>query len=311
MDATMDVRPNNSYQKYWQRNLTLLNSIAFTRMFMLVLPIFVPLMAHYGLDMHQTMLLQSVFAGSVLLCELPSGYLSDIWGRRKVLIISNLISGAGFSVLFVADNFLLLAIFEILVGTAFSLSSGTDTSLVFESEQALNRPDTGKAISHQLSWMGFGEAVAAGLTTLLMLKGYNWVLAVQAVVGWVPLTLSLGLQDPPRTRSELSHRENGRAIWNILSRDRRIPVLALLFLGVMSFVWLVAWLNQRLWLSVELEPFWFGLLWGSECLIIGIVARYAHRLRKGLTSINIWWLLAVILLASWAFIAFSATWPVY
>ena len=307
MNTTIAGHEASVRSKIWQRNLALLNSIAFTRMFMLVLPVFVPLMAHYGLNMHQTMLLQSIFAGSVLLCELPTGYLSDLWGRRKVLMISNLISGFGFSLLFFADNFLLLALFEILLGVAFSLSSGTDTSMVFESEQALDRPDSGKAIAHQLSWMGFGEAVAAGLTTLLMFKGYQWVLAVQMMVGWIPFLLSLGLREPPRTRSDLSHRENGHAIWRTLRGGRQIPVLALLFLGVMSFVWLVAWLNQPLWLSVALDPFWFGLLWGSECLVIGVIARHAHALRRQLARLEIWWLLATVLLAAWAFIAFSAT----
>ncbi|UTW45563.1 MFS transporter [bacterium SCSIO 12696] len=307
MDAAMDIAANAAHQKSWQRNLVLLNSIAFTRMFMLVLPIFVPLMAHYGLNMHQTMLLQSVFAGTVLLCELPSGYLSDIWGRRQVLIIANLFGGLGFSVLLFADSFASVALFEVLIGVAFSLSSGTDTSMVYESEQALKRPDSGKAIAHQLSWMGFGEAVAAGLTTLLMLKGYRWVLLVQMVVGWLPLLLSLALREPPRTRSSLSHRENGKAIWKAFTAQRSIPILAALFLLVMSFIWLVAWLNQPLWLGVNLDPFWFGLLWGGECLVVGLVARYAQGTHRYLLASRRWWLLAIAVLASWAFIAHSAT----
>ena len=65
------------------KNIKLLYGFSFFDPFMIVIPLWVPYLATQGIGMRQFMELQAVFALVILCGEVPSGLLSDLWGRKK------------------------------------------------------------------------------------------------------------------------------------------------------------------------------------------------------------------------------------
>lgn len=261
----------------WKRNLVLLNAISFARTFMIIMPIFVPLMQSYGLTMQETMLLQSIFAAVTLVLEVPSGYMADILGRKSTLMLGYLMAGIGFSQVIWANTFLELAIFEMTLGVAMSLVSGSDTALAFESEKAMNHDQAQPAIARLLSWMNFGEGVAALCAFVIVRYDMHLVLWVQAIVGWVPFILGLQLVEPPKVASSIEKKSTGAALQVV----RATPVLFLftgVFIATMSSTYLIAWLNQNLWQAHRLPLEYFGLVWGLYSVTVGLAARFSVRL---------------------------------
>jgi MFS family permease len=59
------------------------------------IPIITLFLQDNGLSVTEVMLLQSVFSVIIVLLEVPSGYFSDIFGRKKTLIISSFFSLLG------------------------------------------------------------------------------------------------------------------------------------------------------------------------------------------------------------------------
>ena len=55
--------------------------------FFILMPIIVPFFQSRGLNMAQIYQLQAIFAFFVLVCEVPSGYFSDLFGRKISLIL--------------------------------------------------------------------------------------------------------------------------------------------------------------------------------------------------------------------------------
>lgn len=288
----------------WQRNLTLLNAMSFSRMFMVILPIFIPLMESYGLNMKQTMLLQSAFALTSLISEVPSGYLADIVGRKFTLMLGFFISGIGFSQLIWADTFLELVIFEATLGFAFSLVSGSDMALVFESEKAIGDSARKNGISRLLSWMSFGEGASA-LTVFILIK-YNFsvIIYAQAILGWIPFLLTIGLTEATN-RTDKNTDENSimTRITSVFIARSIIPILTGLFVVTMSFTYLVAWLNQTLWLRGELPIEVFGLIWGGYGILVGVASRYSSNVPNSIAKRPLLSWLAIILAVSYVFIA--------
>lgn len=91
----------------------------------LTLPVMILYMTDKGLDLFQAGMALSVYAGTVILLELPTGGLSDSMGRRRVYLLSlgfSLISGA--VLLFSSSNVWFLLGF-IIYGVARALSSGS------------------------------------------------------------------------------------------------------------------------------------------------------------------------------------------
>ena len=88
-----------------QGNIRKIYCMGFLQSFMVVIPVFVPLLQGYGLSMSQVLQTQAVFALTIAACEVPSGYLADLWGRRNAIIVGSAINSLGFLWLLVSDGF--------------------------------------------------------------------------------------------------------------------------------------------------------------------------------------------------------------
>ena len=72
-----------------QNNIRTIYLLGFFQSFMVVIPVFVPLLQGYGLSMSQVLQTQAMFALTIALCEVPSGYIADMWGRRQAILIGS------------------------------------------------------------------------------------------------------------------------------------------------------------------------------------------------------------------------------
>ena len=73
-----------------KKNIPLLYGFSFFDQFMIVIALWVPYLATQGIGMRQFMELQAVFALVILCGEMPSGLLSDLWGRKKTLLLGSI-----------------------------------------------------------------------------------------------------------------------------------------------------------------------------------------------------------------------------
>ena len=71
------------------RNIKLLYGFSFFDQFMIVIALWIPYLTTQGITMRQFMELQAGFALVILCGEVPSGLLSDLWGRKKTLLLGS------------------------------------------------------------------------------------------------------------------------------------------------------------------------------------------------------------------------------
>ena len=266
-------------------NVTRIQALSFTWMFMLVMPVIVPYLASHDLGMDRVFQLQAIFAITIVLLEVPSGYISDLLGRRRCLLLAGLLHGLAFTVLFWADSFMGFVVFELLAGVGVCFYSGTDVALLYDSLEALG-DGRGKRrlLGRRLMWMQGGETTAALLTAGLLGAslgdfGLEDVVFVNALVGWIPFIVVLSLVDVPRpTLDPRSHLHNARLIWNGVFRDSQHLRLVMINLIVYGLATLIAvWAFQDYWRSLEINLAHFGLLWAGYNLTVAFVGRVAHR----------------------------------
>ena len=93
-----------------EKNISKVYLIRFFAMFMVLMPVIVPFFQSVGIGMEGVYILQSVFAVTVFICEIPSGYISDLLGRKKTLIVAFFLKGLGFSLFPFAQDLSLLII---------------------------------------------------------------------------------------------------------------------------------------------------------------------------------------------------------
>ena len=115
-------------------NIRTLYLLGFFNSFMVVNPVFVPLLQGHGLSMSQVLQTQALFALTIALLEVPSGYLADIWGRRNTIVVGAAFFALGFLCLLWADSFVEFLLYEVILGIGFSLISGADLALLYDTE---------------------------------------------------------------------------------------------------------------------------------------------------------------------------------
>ena len=114
-------------------NIWKLYLIKVSKWFMLFMPYIVPFYTSNNLDMHQVMILQAVFSVSIVVLEIPSGYLADVIGRRRTLILGALLGFLGYGIYSFSYGFTGFLLAELVLGFGQSLVSGADSALLYDS----------------------------------------------------------------------------------------------------------------------------------------------------------------------------------
>lgn len=255
--------------------------------FMVLMPIIVPFFQSRGLDMKNIYELQAIFAGFVLLLEVPSGYFSDLVGRKWTLVIASAFHSLGFLLMALAPGFNELVVAEVLLALAISLFSGTDLSLLYDSLEAMGTKKAPiKVVGRKVFYRNTGESFAGLLGGWLLLWHFEAPAMAQALVGLVPLGIALTLYEPPRLKmSAKKHKENIQYIWRALFGHSTLLTLIILTGVFYSFVTLVAvWLFQQYWQDLGVPLTAFGYLWFGINITVAITGRYAHKIEKKIGS---------------------------
>ena len=267
-----------------EKNISKIYLLKFFSMFLILMPVIVPFFNSLGVGMKGVYLIQCVFAITVFFLEVPSGYVADILGRKKTLILAFSLSALGFSLFPFAQNLTHLIIAEIILGIGLSLSSGTDTALLYDTLEALkSKKNQVKALGKSISYLSMGEGFASLIASgLIYLSFTTHDLAIaSAICSWIPFLITLFLYEPPRKKMEKEHKENVKYIFKMLFKQSKLLRL-IMFNIVFSFsgTLFAVWMFQKYWGNLGIPLFYFGLLWAITNFTVSFSGRYAHKLEK-------------------------------
>jgi len=253
-------------------------------MFLVLMPVLVPFYQSHGLSMSEVFQVQTIYAIAMVLFEVPSGYASDLLGRKRCLVLASACYGVAFSWLAVSTGYWDFAAFALLSALATSLRSGTDVALLYDSLEAQGEAaELGShVLGRRLFWSQSGETSAAFVATAAVaIGGLALPPIVNAITSWAPLLISLTLVEPPRAKLGSGHGENLRLIVRKLfietPRVRQV-LLTLIAYGLATL--LAVWSVQDYWRALEIPLEWFGLLWAGYNLLVALAGRAATRARS-------------------------------
>ncbi len=170
-------------------------------------PIFAVIFLDFGLTLEQFALLNVIWAITIILAEVPLGAVSDLIGRKKLLVCTAILMVAEIVVWALAPQsnptilFWCLVANRILSGLGEAAASGSDEALVYDSLEQANQKDKWSQV---LATMGRWQSVAFMVAMLtggiiydanLMQKasdllGIETIITQQTVLRW-PLYLNI------------------------------------------------------------------------------------------------------------------------
>ncbi len=297
-------------------NIVAIYLMGFFHSFMVVIPVFVPLVQGYGLSMAQVLQTQALFALTVAVFEVPSGYIADVWGRRRAILAGSALNGVGFLWLLWSDSFADFLVYEFFLGVGISLISGADLALLYDSETQLEAAAGGgsggasKSLSRLISIEAGASGVAGICASLLLLfADMGTLVKVQAVCGFVPLLLGLLLVETPRPILSQGHAGNAQAIIRTLVLGKPVVLWTALAIAAFGLLGLYAfWIYQKYWELQGVPVSLFGYIWAVFALTVSLAARYAGALEAWLGWRRMLWITAVLPLVGLLGMALAGGW---
>lgn len=254
-------------------NLWKIYAFTFFTRFNLFISIIVPYLSSISLSMTDIAIIQASLSISMTLFEMPAGYISDIYGKKFTLILSAVFYLLGYSILLWANTLLHFILFEVCIGMAASLESGTDVSFLYDSIKASKKQHSyEEALSHKNIAKHAGFMLGSLLSSLLMIWGYRSVIWMQLIKSIFPIFLALSLVSTPGVKIKAQHLyRNILLIVRSVVHKKYDTFWIMLFLVLWSaLLSMMIWIFQKKWMSVGISTNYFGILmalYAGSCII--------------------------------------------
>jgi MFS family permease len=307
-------RKEKTMDKKIESNIWKLYLIKASRSFMLMMPIIVLFFKENGLSMKEVFGLQALFSVVVIVLEVPTGYFSDLLGRKISIVIGGVIATIGFSIYALSHGFWGFLLAEVTLGLGLSFVSGADSALLYDSLEMLKRQNEYQKMEGRgMSFGMISESLASVAGGMLALMSLRFPLYFDALTTsfMIPIALSLiepnghilsarnnriasmiGLKDIsiwdyPKTMLNLakySFKEHFKPMINVvkfaLHEHAEIKWLiiysSLVAASTLTMVWFIqVYLNAT---GVPLEL--FGSIWAVFLLVAAFFSWHAHRVEN-------------------------------
>jgi MFS family permease len=250
--------------------------------FYLIVPILIPYYKSNALSSTQIFTIQAAYALSILTLEVPSGYLADVIGRKKTLILGAISMPVGLAVYVFTSSFLMFILAEFILAIGNSMRSGCDSAFIYDTAIELKAESEYKKFEGRSAFFTrIGAALASvlgGIAALLSLK-LPFYINIASSLLMLPLALSLV---EPR-RDILESRSLFKDILRIVRISYTNPQLRLLMLFsalILSTGIIGIWSYFLYYESLGISVGYFGILFAAFQLSSAVGSRTAHSLEQ-------------------------------
>jgi len=264
------------------RNIRLLEAHALLVNMMFAIPVVIPYYRdEMGLSFRDFLLGEAAFAATLVLLDVPMGWVSDLWQRKLVLALGTLIELNGFILLLAAHGLATAMLAQVLIGVGICFLNGTNTALLYESLMAEGREAEYRRREGRRNGFGLYSVAAASLLGGMLYPRHHRLPVILTGAMQALAILAAGLLDEPERRRRRSERHPLADIAATTHYALRHPQVGLIivFAGVLfCSTKLIMWTQQPYYILMGLKENVFGLLMGTGFVLGGFSSQLAYRL---------------------------------
>jgi MFS family permease len=287
----------------YSKNIIRLYLIKISKWFNLVMPVVVLFYQDNGMGMHEIFVLKAIYSVAIVMMEIPSGWMADVWGRKKTLLLGSILGSAGFLIYSFSYGFWAFVVAEIVLGIGHSFVSGADSAMLFDSLKASKKDDRYIKLEGRITSIGnFSEAIAGIAGGFLAAISLRTPFFFQFGVAVIAIPAALTLVEPKMHSIKHLHSLK-KMVQNIQhtfvhNQNLRIAILLSAVTGTATLTF--AWFVQPFFKAIHLPVEMFGIFWTALNLTVGISSVFAHNFEK-ITGKK-WSLISIILLLGFGYL---------
>ena len=214
------------FKRTYKRNISLLAGLEFTSYFGIT-SFWILFFIQNGLSLLQIGLLESIFHGTSLLCEIPSGMLADRFSYKTNLYLARLCNiGSSILILFGQGNFWIYAIAMMVNAWSYNFDSGTSTAFLFDSAVEAGQKDRYLQISSFLSGVAEVTRTLGTVVAGFFIHGaLAWTYYISIGLSLLSILLIFLMKEPESKSDERSHLTLKRILEVVKQEWQDKPVL--------------------------------------------------------------------------------------
>ena len=246
-----------------------------------------------GLTLAQMMAMNAWFMAWNFALEVPTGAVADVFGRKWSMVLGALCAAVAALVYVATHSIGVFLAAEVLYAVAYTLVSGADDALAYDSLVELDRvTDAPRVVAQMESAKLFGIIAGSLLGSMIAARwGLAAPLAAHAIPALCAAVLAAFIREPRVHHTTAPRESYSRTLFAGVRRLRATPVLRLLAFDMVSInaaVWTIIWLYQPLCAAAGLDIVWFGILHASLCVVQIVLLQSAERCERLVGSARRW-----------------------
>lgn len=156
----------------------------------------IAILAARGFSLVQIGFAETVFHITSLIFEIPSGLLADLYGRKRMLIVSNIAAVMAGIIMVLSGEFWIVCASIAVYALSYNFSSGSGDALAYDSLKSVHQQDTYEAYSaNQLIIYRAGNAVSTLCAGMALFMGYKLAYILSALMNLITLLITFGLKE--------------------------------------------------------------------------------------------------------------------
>lgn len=248
---------------------------------MIIGPILVLFMQQKGLTFTQIMTLQSLFALSIVVLEVPTGVVADKLGRKHSLVMGSFALVFCLIIYMVGNHFWVFLVAEIFAGLGVCLKSGADSALLYDAlkeEGRITEFQTiyGKGQSNIFITQAIGSLASSLLYVINPYLPYGLSVVFLMISGLYALQFIEPHCEGKKEHSQESFVQHFAKSSHFVLTHRKVFALTIFSVVAFTFIRSGFWFYQPYFQGVNLDVRWFGLCFFMFNLFAALGSKYTH-----------------------------------
>lgn len=278
------------------RNLAALYANAFLSQLYFDRALWVLYLGERGMNMAQVGVLEGMLHLFIVLFEIPTGVIADLYGRKKSLLIGSAISLGYALLMMIGGHFFVFSLAFALFGLASTFKSGAAQALFYDTLAAAGQESRyTKIMGNEAALIYIALSVAQWGGGILAEHSWNWVyggILVMQVIAIVPLLL---VKEPKHVEPEGADEAEGAsakrgmlATWKsqfvdsyeVWRRHKSVRMPIVLYIMVSTSIVVVVYYAQAYLAKQGFSTSEIGFIFTVDYLLGAAAAKFVHHLER-------------------------------
>lgn len=168
----------------------------------------VAILAARGFSLVQIGFAETIFHITSLIFEIPSGILADVYGRKNMLLVSQIMALAGNIIMALSGGIEMVCLSMIFVALSFNFASGSGDALAYDSLKSVKQEAKyERYASNQTIIYRIGNGISTLCAGLALFMGYRLAYLLSAVSHLITLLLTCKLTEIRIVSTKKEHSE--------------------------------------------------------------------------------------------------------